>query len=319
MESSKQPTEGSLEPRSGRAGGLAALVVVQLFFGLFPTFGKLAFEGFTPRAVAGWRFAFGAVVLGGLAWSRYGKSMLPARGDWLRLQVCALLGVALNMLIFMEGLERSTVVHAGLFMPVIPIWTFAIAVALRQERFEWSRGLGLVVALGGTFLLLTEQPSEGLEVGSASLTGDLCFLTNTFCYALFLVLSKPLLKRMAPLALIAWIFILSVWTVPLFGWSEDFFPAPASTQSWLSLGYILLFPTALAYLLNTYALARVSASTNATFVLLQPLVAVSAGVLILGEVFPRGTALAAAVLLLGVWLVIRRPAARVGDAGDPPR
>ena len=86
-----EPGSGSASPTApansqGRLGGLAALVLVQLFFGLFPTFGKLAFEGFSPRAVAGWRFVFGAVVLGGLAWSRYGKGMLPARGDWLRLQ-----------------------------------------------------------------------------------------------------------------------------------------------------------------------------------------------------------------------------------------
>ena len=304
------------EQRPGRLGGFGALVLVQLFFGLFPVFGKLAFEGFTPRAVAGWRFLFGALALGGLAFWRYGRGMLPARGDWVRLQVCSLLGVALNMLIFMEGLERSSAVHAGLFMPVIPIWTFLIAVCVGQERFEWSRGLGLALALGGTALLLFQK---GLDLSSSSFVGDLCFVVNTFCYALFLVLSKPLLRRMAPLSLIAWIFILSAWTVPLFAWNEDFTPAAASGGAWLSLGYVLLFPTVIAYLLNTFALSRVSASTNATFIFLQPLVAVTGGVLILGEVFLRGTAWAAAVILVGVWLVIRRRAAPAGDAGGRSR
>ena len=302
--------------QGGRLGGFGALLLVQLFFGLFPVFGKLAFEDFTPSAVAGWRFVVGALALGAIAWSRYGRRMLPARGDWGRLFACSMLGVVLNMVIFMEGLERSTAVHAGLFMPVIPIWTFGIAVCLRQERFDLSRGLGMLLACTGRGMLLFQK---GIDFESSYFVGDLCFVVNTFCYSLYLVLSKPLLARMSALSVSAWVFILSVWTVPLFAWGEDFAPAAASTASWLSLAYVLVFPTVIAYLLNSFALARVSASTNATFIFLQPLIAVTGGVLLLGEPFLSGTARAAGVILIGVWLVIRRRAVSPLDAGpiDP--
>jgi drug/metabolite transporter (DMT)-like permease len=52
----------------------------------------------------------------------------------------------------------------------------------------------------------------------------------------------------------------------------------------------------------------VSASTTATYILLQPLITALAGVLVLHERVPPGTWLAAAAILGGVWLVVRVPA-----------
>ena len=100
--------------RRSELTGYAALVAVQLCFGLLPLFGKWAFESFDPRAVGAWRIGGGAVILGGLAFLLYGKRALPARRDLLRLQACALLGVACNQVLYLEGLQRSTSVNAGL-------------------------------------------------------------------------------------------------------------------------------------------------------------------------------------------------------------
>ena len=284
--------------------GHLALVAVQLCFGFFPIFGKLAFDGFAPRAVAAWRFAVGALVLGGLAWARHGRAMIPRRSDLLRLQVCSLLGVVVNMVVFLEGLERTTAVNAGLLMPVIPVYTLIVAVAVGQERFRWRRGAGILLALSGTLFLLLQR---GPDFSRDHLIGNLLIVVNTLSYSVFLVASKPLLLRYPPIVVIAWFFLLSLWSIPLFARGETFAPADAGAGAWLSLGYVLLFPTLVAYLLNTFALSLVSASTTATYILLQPLIAVTGGVLVLGEAFLPGTWMAAAPILAGVWLVVRDP------------
>jgi drug/metabolite transporter (DMT)-like permease len=284
--------------------GHLALLAVQVCFGFFPIFGKLAFDGFSPRAVAAWRFLVGGLALGALAWARHGRAMIPRREDLLRLQVCSLLGVVINMVVFLEGLERSTAVNAGLLMPVIPVYTFAIAVAVGQERFRLRRGAGILLALAGTLFLLFQK---GPDLSSEHLTGNLLIVVNTLSYSLYLVVSKPLLRRYPPFVVIAWVFLLSIWSIPLFARGETFLPPEASAGAWLSLTYILVFPTLIAYLLNTFALSLVTASTTATYILLQPLIAVTAGVLVLGEPFLPGTGFAAAVILAGVWLVVREP------------
>src|SRR5262245_56817011 len=79
--------------RSELARGLAALLAVQVFFVLFPVVGKLAFAGgvFTPAALAFWRIAAGAAVLGGLAFLRLGRAAIPPRLELPRLVLLSLL------------------------------------------------------------------------------------------------------------------------------------------------------------------------------------------------------------------------------------
>jgi drug/metabolite transporter (DMT)-like permease len=87
-------------------------------------------------------------------------------------------------------------------------------------------------------------------------------------------------------------------------------PAAAGARSWASLGYILVFPTVVAYLLNAFALARVSASTTAVFVFSQALITGIAAAALLGESVRPRTLVAALLILGGTALVLRRHVAR---------
>jgi drug/metabolite transporter (DMT)-like permease len=300
--------------RHPRLAGHAALVVVQVCFGLLPVFAKHA-EGFTPRAIAAWRIGAGALVFAVLAGAVHGRRALPARGDLLRLQACSLLGVSLNQVFFLEGLERSTAVNAGLMMLLIPVFTFLIAVLVRQERFAPRRGLGILLAFAGAAWLVGQRDPD---LGRPHLLGNALMAVNTLCYSVYLVASRPLARRYPPLVLIAWVYGLSAWTIPCIADPATLLPhAPA--RGWVALALILLFPTILAYLLNTFALARVAASTTAVYVFLQPLVSGSAGVFVLGEPFGSGAALAAAAMVAGIWLVIGYPRGQRPIAAMTPR
>jgi drug/metabolite transporter (DMT)-like permease len=302
--------------RGTPALGHLALLGVQLCFGLFPIFGKLAMRSFDPRAIVTWRIVAGSVVLLALAFLRHGRAAFPRPGDLPRLLAAALLGVPINMVLFLEGLERSTTINAACLMPAIPVYTLVIAVLVGQERFDARRAAGIGLALAGTLVLLLQK---GPEFGAEHLEGNLLFVLNTASYALYLVISKPLLARYPAPVLIAWVFALSLWTIPFFHDGSALVPSAASTADWLSLGYILVFATGAAYLLNAFALSVVSASTTATYILLQPLITAAAGVLVLGERVGPRTGIAAAGILAGVWLVVKAPARRgplaVADGG----
>ena len=313
MAAEQQPGEEHLARLRGERRGKLALVFVQLFFGLFPLFGKLAMADFAPLAVAGWRVLVGAAALMTIAVAVHGRRALPAARDLPRLQLCALLGVVINMVLFLEGLERSTAVNAGLLVSTIPVFTFTIAVLVRQERFDRARGAGIALAFVGVATLFFQR---GPEFTSDTLIGNSMMAVNALCYSIFLVVSRPLLVRYPPLVVIAWVFVLSLWAVPVFTRGVDFVPDTVGTRAWLSLGYVLVFPTVLAYLLNTYALSKVSASTTAVFIFLQPIIAGTSGVLVLGERLLPITLVSAATILVGVWLVARRRApARVASRG----
>ncbi len=303
------------DPRE-RVQGHLALVAVQICFGLFPVFGVLALRpgGFSPLSIAAWRMVVGAAALLAIAFALHGKRALVPRSDLGRLLAGSLLGVTVNMVLYLEGLQRSTPTNAALIMGLIPVFTFAFAAFAGQERFVPLRLFGIALALvGASSRFWAERP----ELARDHAFGNLLMVANAASYAGFFVVTRPLLARHPPIVVIAWVFALSVPFVPLFAWGETFVPATASATHWGAMAFILVFPTVIAYVLNTIALARLSASTTAIYIYVQPLITASASALILDEELTPAMFAAATLVFAGIWLVARRPRPAVAVVPPP--
>src|SRR5689334_2886782 len=245
---------GNEKTGNGRAGGHLALAAVQICFASFPIAGKIVFRDgvFTPFSLSAWRIAFGAVSLLAIAVLVHGRAALPKARDLPMLALCSFLGVTANMSLYLEGLSRSTATNAGLMMCLIPVFTFVVAAVARHERFQATRALGVLVALAGASML---QFAGGPDLGGEHAIGNLLMVMNTFSYAVYLVISRPLLARYPSIVMIAWVFVLAVPFAPFLARGERLVPdAPAAT--WWGLAFILVFCTSIPYLLNAFALAR---------------------------------------------------------------
>lgn len=284
----------------------AALLGAQVCFGLFPVFGHVAFRpgGLAPLAVGAWRLAGGAAILGALAAAVHGRRVWPGRADLPRFAAAAFLGVAINQGLFLIGLARSTPTNATLVMCLIPVFTFVLAAAAGQEEFSLPRLAGVIIALAGVVPLLF---GEGFHSLGRYGVGNLLMVANSLSYSAYLIVSKPLTRRYPPLVVIAWAYLLSLPFAPVFAWGVALTPAAHHASVWGALAYIVLFPTALAYLLNVFALARVRASTTAIYIYAQPLIAGLASWLVFAETPSAGMLLGAVCLFVGIWLVARRP------------
>lgn len=305
--------------RGGEFAAHAALSAVQLFFALFPVFGKLAFANgtYTPLAVGVARILFGALTLSALALALHGARALPPLREVPRIAVLSILGVAANMTLYLEGLKRSTAGNATLMICLIPVFTFTIAAVLGHERFGARRVGGLLLALAGAAVLVAGQA----ELGGEHTLGNLLIAGNCAGYATYLVLVRPLAQRHPPIAVIAWMFVASLPWVPLMLWRdhaargagpfdlhEVLLPAAASAKALWSLAFVLVFPTTLAYLFNVFALSRVRSSTTAVYIYAQPLGTAIAAWFMLDERVTPLMGLSAALLFPGIWLVSRADA-----------
>jgi len=293
-------------PASGSAAGHAALIAVQLVFGLFPVYGFLAMDperGFSPFGLAVWRIAAGAAVLTLMASLFHRGSFAPRRADLPRLALLALLGIVLNQGLYLTGLARSNATNAGLMMCTIPVFTFLVAALARQERFSRVRGLGVALSLVGVLPLVL---GEGIDLSGEYALGNGLMALNCLSYSCYLVLAKPLRTRYPALVLIAWTYLLSLPYTPLFAGFGSVVPVqPGDGAVWGALTFVLLGPTILAYLLNAFALGRVRASTTAVYIYAQPVLAALGGHLVLGETLDSGVLLAAPALFAGIALVSR--------------
>ena len=291
----------------------AALVTVQVLFGLWPIAGALALREVSPAALIGFRTLVGGPVLFVLV---RGVRAWPTRRDALALAVLALFGIAGNQLLYAEGLQRAGPINAVVMIVIVPAMTLLFGAVLGRERPNLRRRLGVLVTMVGILILVR---AERFDLSSETLVGNLLFVGNTASYALYLVLAKPVVARVGALATVGWIFVFGAmealpWTGPAV-LSTDW--TGLSPGAYGALAFILVGPTIGTYFLNAYALKHVDASVVAIFIGLQPIVGAVGAWLALGQVPSPRTGLAATVIVGGVLLTsIRTPSRR---PSSPPR
>lgn len=293
----------------------ASLVTVQVLFGTLAVAGKLAFVALPPAVVAAIRMTSAAIIL--LALERIlvpRGTPMPRGRDLAALAGLALLGVALNQYLFLEGLERTSAIRATLLITTIPPFTLLAALALRREAFRWSKLAGILLAGTGVALLLG---LDALAFRRGELVGNLLIVANCTMYALYLVLSRPYLARYHALTVVARTFLFGALVMIAIAapkiLATDYAAVPAS--AWKALAWIVVGPTVGTYALNNWVLTYLDSSTVAAFIPLQPFVTALLAVPLLGETIGWDTLAAGALILAGV--VLAAKVAHSRRAGKP--
>jgi drug/metabolite transporter (DMT)-like permease len=290
--------------RSGYGPHLA-LFTVQVMFGTWPIFGKIALRALQPTSLVAFRTA-GAAVCFLILQKLLGRVHVIGLKDFARLLLYSILGVALNQFLFVKGLSYTTVVNATIIGTTIPIFTLLVCLFLGLDSVSPRRIFGIILAAAGVVYLVDPMRADF----SANTTlGNILIVANSLSYGAYIAISKDMLKRYGALTVITWIFIFgSLLTLPFGAWSMASSDAVATSSPfiWLVVLYIILVPTVGAYYLNAWALARVSPSTVAVYIYLQPLIAFIFGPLILNEPLSSRTWIAALLIFAGVAIVSRR-------------
>lgn len=260
--------------------------------------------GIPPQAMLALRGLGGAAVF--MVLQRVFIREKVARADWPRLILCALTGIVTNQWLFLEGMSRTVEINGAVLMITTPLFVFLIAWLARQETFTPRRILGLCLAFGGSFWLVSG--GGNLHFSRETALGDVMVLFNALSYGAYLVLVKPLAARYQSSTIVAWMFTLGlVVTLPVgFTAATQVAWATLSGGTWAALAFVLVGATVLAYGLNAWAMSHVPASYVGLYVYLQPpLVAILTFVLGRGEI-PWWKLVCIAAVITGVFLATWR-------------
>ncbi len=291
---------------------------MQLCFGSFPVFGKLALAETSPLVLAAFRAVFGAAVLSLLAGILAPGGTFDAR-DRRSLAVLSLLGIVANQVLFIVGLSKTTATNATLVIATAPILTVAVAAFVDRRRPGPRRLLGIPVAFAGLLWLL--DPTR-LAFADRTMVGNALIFGNALCYSVFLVLARDILSRHSAIRVTAALFRYAALPILLLAVPDllRFRPATLSARAWTGVAGSVVLATIVAYALNSWALARAGAATTAMFIYVQPVVAITLASLVLGESPSPRTAGAAALIFAGIALATwPAQTARAVRAGRPDR
>ncbi len=281
-----------------------ALFTVALIYGANYVIAKgLMPDPIPPRAFILIRVS-GALALFGLVRIRMREKV--ERKDFGRLILCGLTGVAVNQIMFFEGLNLTAPVNAAIIMTSNPILVMVLAGILLKNRITGKKMLGVLFGAMGAITLIYLSSSDGQD---SSWIGDTFVLINATSYAIYLVLVKPLMLKYKPITVITWVFIFGLMFVFPVGigpfstieWSN------VNTEGWWRIAFVVVATTFLAYLLNIFALKRVQPTVASSYIYLQPVIVtlVSWVLATAGEasLFDPGRLGCTLLIFLGVWLV----------------
>ncbi len=203
------------------------------------------------------------------------KFFLPEKTDKKdlpRLAVCGLLGVAVNQLFSMNGLSLTSPVDASIIVTGMPVFTIIISYFLLKEPLTLQRIIGISLGSLGAVLLIY---FGNTSIGTGSALGNLFVFINSLAFSFYLVIVKPLMLKYKPVTVIVWTFFFGfIFAFPfciekLLNTNFESFV----TSNWLSLLYVIVGPTFLAYLINMFALQHVKPTVASSYVYAQPAVA----------------------------------------------
>ena len=232
------------------------------------------------------------------------------REDYGIIALCALFGVALNMMLFFKGLNFTTPIHASVTMTSTPIIVFILALFLKSEKAIPLRIVGVLLGAIGAIVLAVY--GRDFELGNPHLAlGNFFVFLNALFYGLYLTLVKPLMKKYHFLTIMKWIFTIGFFVVLPFGFTDVQAVqwTTIATKVWGEIAFIVFGTSVLAYLFNVYALSNLRASTVGFYIYLQPVLATFIALMLGSDKLDIVKIVAACIIFIGVYLVGRKPKA----------
>jgi drug/metabolite transporter (DMT)-like permease len=277
-------------------------VVVQLLFATLAIIGRFVLPHFPPGALVCFRI-LGATAVLFVVNAAAGTWVRDGRDLW-RLAVLGMLGIAANQSFFLYGLQHTTAINATILVTTVPVFTVLGSLLIGRERASSRMLAGIALAaVGVVYLIGPDRISLAPEVA----LGNALIVIGMICYAAYFIYSKSIVGRYGPITVSFYVMLFAGLGVLPIGAAEleSMSVSQVGGTVWWWVGYIVVFPTILTYLLNIWALQRVSSNVVSIYVYLQPLFTAAVAPLVLpGERITFRVLTAGLTIFAGLGLVI---------------
>jgi len=286
----------------------AALGTVYVIWG--STYLGIYYAGHTipPLFAASTRFITAGTLMAGIVVARGGTLRATRRA----LLSCAIVGCLLpgaNAILFFAERNVPTGL-ASLIIAAVPLWVAVLR--LTRERLPWQVLAGVGIGFVGVAVLA--QPSGGARWWGIALCicSSLAWATGSFLSSRLEMPDDPFAAT--SLEMLAGGFVMlpiSVFTV------HHFSPSAASIAGWV---YLVTIGSVVGYTAYVWLLANAPLGLVSTYAYVNPIIAITLGVLFRGEHLSWRFLVGAVIVVAAVALVVRREpsAAPAPSEGEGP-
>ncbi|TXR46649.1 DMT family transporter [Phyllobacterium endophyticum] len=274
-----------------------------------------------PWALCFWRVLIAWAILLPIVHGHFNAMAGLVRARFLELLLVGGIGLAICQGLVFVGLKYADATTAGIIMALIPIVTMILARFILGEPMGVWQVIGSIIAFVGIVVIIVKgSPAALLRLDINP--GELWIVAGAFCFGLYAVLlrrAKFDLERL-PL-LVVLLGAAALTALPFYLWelaSEDRFALDASGL--IALAYVAVPGGALMYYLFNWSIEALGAARAGVLLYLQTIFTAVLAYLILGERLQSYHLEGAAIIVVGLLLVIllkpsSKPAAKTISGG----
>lgn len=282
-----------------------ALIFAHLIWGANFVVAKVTLQEFPPMSLAFLRFSFASLLLAPFFLAETKKVKVDKK-DLPKLIAVGVLIITLNITFFFEGIRRTTAIDASFLTLIIPMLSVLLGWWFLKEKVYLINLFGIVLGFLGA-LIIVGLPQ--IITGTASpeaLMGNILIILASISWVIGATISKKVLQKYSSLTVTAIAFL--VGTATMF--------TPASLEyiqnpGWvgqvtilgvLGLAYMTLLSSISAYFLFEWGLSKTSVIAADLFQYIEPFVATTLALSVLGETVSTPFLLGASFIAVGVYL-----------------
>src|SRR6516164_11119360 len=272
--------------------------------------GRLAAGHIPPVTLSFLRWSLAFLLILPLAWKHLKRDWPAIRGKLGVMVLLSVTGIGVFNTLQYWALEHTQALNTLLLQSSGPLIVAVWSLILLGVRLTLAQAIGVLLSLSGVLVILTQGDLAALSAIHFN-KGDLIFLVAMITFGLYSVLT---LKRpdIHSLALVGFTFGCgAVVLIPLLIWELTTRPAMVfDAQNVLSLVYVAIFPSVLAYLCFNRGVQLIGANRAAPFFHVVPVFGAAMAMVFLGEQPQLFHVIGFALVLAGVYIASRKQATK---------
>ncbi|MEY3921733.1 MAG: hypothetical protein RL634_1494 [Bacteroidota bacterium] len=292
----------SHQPSKERTQGLTAVGIVSILWGTTWMASKIGIKYLPALQLSGLRHIIG----GGLYVIYFAvfRKMFLRKDQFLRIFMMAVI-----MFVLSNGLSVLSVVYmpsgiASVVGAIAPIWVVIISYLFQKKTsFLPQTIIGIILGFAGVVICFYDYFNE-IREGSFAL-GIFFGLISSITWAIGALLTAKQAKDTDPYFSLGWQMLISGILLNLISYSLGDFVTinHLPLEAWLSVGYLVLVGSVIAFGAYVFALKRLPAALVTVHAYINPIVALIIGSVMLDERLTANIAMGTLATLLGVFLV----------------
>ncbi|RON51683.1 DMT family transporter [Pseudomonas frederiksbergensis] len=282
------------------------LAAVTMIWGGTFVAGRFLADSLSPLFAASLRFSLASLAL--LLFVRLARVPLarPSARQWRQLALLGFFGIFFYNLCFFYGLRYINASRASLIVALNPAVIGLASWLLFKERLSRGKVAGIVICIAGAGWVIVSRNPQLLAANTDAWMGDLLIFGCVLSWGVYSLFSKELNQTLGPVQTVTYSILLGTAMLWVTGAIRGELSIEAlvslGPQQWLSLLYLGVFGSALAYIGYYDGIRTIGATRSGVFIALNPLTAVILGALLLGEQLTMAMCLGGGLILVGIYL-----------------